>query len=219
MRNKTPPEAPYNCTMCPRLVAYLDDIRKDQPDWHNGPVDSFGDENARLLIVGMAPGRGGANRTGRPFTGDGAGDYLYRALDKHGFSEGTFDKDGHDDLRLIDCMITNAVRCVPPQNKPTGGEAANCRPFLVSRMAHLPRLGALLALGKIAHDNVISTFGLHRAAYPFAHNAVHELEIDGRSLRLFDSYHCSRYNTNTRRLTEPMFDDVFLAVRGYLDRS
>ncbi len=212
-----PPEAPRDCALCPRLMAYRQSIAQAEPDWHNAPVDSFGDPEARLLIVGMAPGRGGANRTGRPFTGDGAGDYLYAALAKHGFSTGQYDKNGKDDLRLHDCMITNAVRCVPPQNKPLGEEARQCRPFLVSRLAHLPRVHALLALGRIAHDNVLSTLGLRRAAYPFAHNACHDLVSGGRSLALFDSYHCSRYNTNTRRLTEPMFDAVFVAVKAYLD--
>ena len=212
-----PPEAPRDCTLCPRLVAYRQAIARDQPGWHNAPVDSFGDPQARLLVVGMAPGRGGANRTGRPFTGDGAGDYLYDALAKHGFSSGRYDRNGEDDLRLQDCMITNAVRCVPPQNKPLGEETRTCRPFLVSRMAHLPRLTALLALGRIAHDNVLSTLGLRRAAYPFGHGACHDLESQGRRVRLFDSYHCSRYNTNTRRLTEPMFDAVFVAIRTYMD--
>ncbi len=215
----TPPEAPANCTLCPRLVTYIQEIAKAEPDWHNGPVDSFGDENARLLIVGMAPGRGGANRTGRPFTGDGAGDLLYKALAKQGFSIGAFDKNGQDNLRLQDCMITNAVRCVPPQNKPTGEETRNCRPFLISRLAHLPKVIALFALGRIAHDNVISTLGLRRAAHPFGHGAEHILESQGRTIRLFDSYHCSRYNTNTGRLTEPMFDEVFMAVRTFLDKS
>ncbi len=214
-----PPEAPYDCTLCPRLVAYIKEIALAEPTWHNGPVDSFGDETARLLIIGMAPGRGGANRTGRPFTGDGAGDLLYKALAKQGFSIGEFDKNGQDDLRLNDCMITNAVRCVPPQNKPTGEETRNCRPFLVSRLAHLPKVIALFALGRIAHDNIISTLGLRRAAYPFGHGAEHDLHSNGRHYRLFDSYHCSRYNTNTGRLTEAMFDDVFRAVRAFLDKS
>ena len=214
-----PPEAPFGCTLCPRLVDYIDEIRKVEPSWHNGPVDSFGDEAARLLIIGMAPGRGGANRTGRPFTGDGAGDLLYKALAKQNFSVGTFDKNGQDDLQLKDCMITNAVRCVPPQNKPTGEETRTCRPFLISRLAHLPNVIALFALGRIAHDNVISTLGLRRAAYPFGHGAVHQVESQGRQFHLFDSYHCSRYNTNTGRLTEAMFDDVFTTVRTFLDKS
>lgn len=217
--DNTPPEAPKDCDLCPRLVAYLEEIRRCEPDWHNAPVDSFGDANAKLLIVGMAPGRGGANRTGRPFTGDGAGDLLYKALESHGFSSGKFEKNGNDNLALHQCMITNAVRCVPPQNKPLGEETRNCRPFLISRLAHLPKVTALFALGKIAHDNVLSTLGLKRAAFPFAHGAEHELQSEGRNFRLFDSYHCSRYNTNTRRLTEPMFNSVFKAVRHYLDQS
>ncbi len=219
MRTNTPPEAPANCTLCPRLVDYIKEIARVEPSWHNGPVDSFGEESAKMLIIGMAPGRGGANRTGRPFTGDGAGDLLYKALAKHGFSRGKFDKNGQDDLRLVNCMITNAVRCVPPQNKPTGEETRNCRPFLISRLAHLPNVIALFALGRIAHDNIISTLGLRRAAYPFAHRAEHELTSNGKTYRLFDSYHCSRYNTNTGRLTEAMFNDVFLAVRAYLDNN
>ncbi len=219
MSKAIPPEAPAYCTLCPRLVSYIKDIAAAEPDWHNGPVDSFGDTSARLLIIGMAPGRGGANRTGRPFTGDGAGDLLYKALAKQGFSQGVFEKNGNDDLRLKDCMITNAVRCVPPKNKPTGEETRNCRPFLISRLAHLPNTIALFALGRIAHDNVISTLGLRRAAHPFGHGAEHNLVSDGRHFRLFDSYHCSRYNTNTGRLTEPMFDAVFEAVRTYLDKS
>jgi len=212
-----PPEAPRDCALCPRLVAYRQTIARAEPGWHNAPVDSFGDANAKLLIVGMAPGRGGANRTGRPFTGDGAGDLLYKALAKHGFSSGNYSRNGDDDLVLNGCMITNAVRCVPPQNKPTGEETRNCRPFLVSRLAHLPKVVILLALGRIAHDNVLSTLGLRRAAWKFSHNARHDLGRKPRRLVLFDSYHCSRYNTNTRRLTEQMFDEVFEAVKKELN--
>ncbi len=219
MSTAIPPEAPRDCDLCQRLVAYRQDIARVEPDWHNAPVDSFGDIEARLLVIGMAPGRGGANRTGRPFTGDGAGDLLYKALEKHKFSIGKFEKNGNDNLKLRDCMITNAVRCVPPQNKPLGEETRNCRPFLISRLAHLPKVTALFALGRIAHDNVLSTLGLRRAAFPFGHGAQHSLNSEGREFRLFDSYHCSRYNTNTGRLTEPMFDEVFVAVRRFLDST
>ncbi|PHR62493.1 MAG: uracil-DNA glycosylase [Robiginitomaculum sp.] len=215
-QNNTPPEAPRNCKLCPRLVAYRNEIAAAEPDWHNAPVDSFGPDSARFLVVGMAPGRGGANRTGRPFTGDGAGDLLYKALIKHNFATGTYRKSIDDGLRLIDCMITNAVRCVPPQNKPTGPEASNCRPFLVSRIAHLPKLTTLLALGHIAHNNVLTTFGLRKKDYVFSHCGEHHFSADGRNLRIIDSYHCSRYNTNTGRLTEAMFDQVFEKIKSGL---
>jgi uracil-DNA glycosylase family 4 len=185
----------------------------DEPNWHNGPVDSFGPETAKFLVVGMAPGRGGANRTGRPFTGDGAGDLLFKALLKHGFATGVYKKSPDDGLALVDCMITNAVRCVPPQNKPIASEANNCRPFLISRIAHLPRLTTLLALGHIAHNNVLTTFGVRKKDYKFGHCAQHSIERDGRQFRLINSYHCSRYNTNTGRLTEAMFDDVFALIK------
>jgi len=212
----TPPEAPYDCQLCPRLVAYRQEIAEAEPTWHNGPVDSFGPETAKFLVVGMAPGRGGANRTGRPFTGDGAGDLLFKTLLKHGFATGSYNKTPDDGLELIDCMITNAVRCVPPQNKPTGAEANQCRPFLVSRIAHLPKLTLLMALGHIAHNNVLTTFGVKKTDYPFSHCAVHKIKLDGRKLTLINSYHCSRYNTNTGRLTEDMFDQVFEKIKTNL---
>ena len=174
---------------------------------------SFGDPGARLCVVGLAPGASGANRTGRPFTGDHAGRLLYAMLDRHGFSEGTFDARPDDGLRLVDAMITNAVRCVPPQNKPTGAEINACRPFLAARLAALPRLRAVLALGKIAHDSAVRALGGRLAEAPFGHGARHELG----GVALFGSYHCSRYNTNTGRLTEAMFDAVFADIRGFLD--
>ncbi|VAV97033.1 Uracil-DNA glycosylase, family 5 [hydrothermal vent metagenome] len=210
----TPYEAPYDCRLCPRLVAYRKEIAEVEPDWHNGPVDSFGSDTAKFLVVGMAPGRGGANRTGRPFTGDGAGDLLFKALAKHGFAKGTYDRRADDGLQLLDCMITNVVRCVPPQNKPIALEANNCRPFLLSRIAHLPQLTTLLALGHIAHNSVLTTFGVRKKDYKFGHCASHQINIDGRKLTLINSYHCSRYNTNTGRLTEQMFDQVFEKIKA-----
>lgn len=207
------------CARCPRLVAYRDENALKQPTWFNGAVSSFGDEAARLLVVGLAPGVSGANKTGRPFTGDYAGDLLYGSLDKFGFSEGRFQARPDDGLRLIDAMITNAVRCVPPQNKPIGAEINACRPFLINRVAALPELKAMLLLGRIAHETVLRAFGFRLAAHPFAHGARHDVEIDGRAVSLFDSYHCSRYNTNTGRLTPEMFHSVFSAIRDHLGPS
>lgn len=209
-----PPEAPLDCPLCPRLVDYRHANAKANPDWFNGPVPSFGNDNAQLLIVGLAPGVTGANRTGRPFTGDYAGDLLYETLDKFGFSRGTYNKRADDGLELTGAMITNAVRCVPPQNKPTPLEAKTCQPFLVSRIKALPNLKAMLALGRIAHDSVLNTFGLRKVLHPFGHQAAHDI---APGIRLFDSYHCSRYNTNTGRLTPEMFDAVFTDIRRHLD--
>lgn len=211
-----PAEPPRDCPLCPRLVAYREENRRAQPDWFNGAAPSFGDEQARLLIVGLAPGRGGANRTGRPFTGDWAGDLLYPTLAKFGFSTGAFDPDGRDDLALVDAMITNAVRCVPPQNKPIGAEMTNCRPFLTARIEALPRLQVLIALGRVAHENTLRALGRKPSGYIFAHGAQHELDGPHGALTLIDSYHCSRYNTNTGRLTETMFHAVFEAARKRL---
>lgn len=174
---------------------------------------SFGQENARLLIVGLAPGRGGANKTGRPFTGDYAGDLLYATLLKFGFAKGQYRADPNDGLKLVDCMITNAVRCVPPENKPTPAEAANCRPFLIDRIDALPKMKAMVALGRVAHEATIRATGGALARYPFGHGAQHMLP---NGIQLFDSFHCSRYNTNTGRLTTAMFEDVFAAVRKAL---
>lgn len=212
-----PPEPPFDCPRCPRLVEYRETNAEKEPDWHNAPVHSFGSESARLLIVGLAPGRTGANRTARPFTGDWAGDLLYPTLQKFGFAQGDYDKDGNDDLRLVEAMITNAVRCAPPENKPTGEEANNCRPFLTSRIEALPELEILLALGGIAHNNTLRALGLSASSVKFSHNAWNEVEgPDGRRFKLVDSYHCSRYNTNTGRLTTEMFEEVFAGVRGAL---
>lgn len=209
---ETPADPPYDCARCPRLVALREGLRQREPDWFNAPVPSFGDSDARLLIVGLAPGLQGANRTGRPFTGDFAGDLLYGTLEKLGLSNGRFDARPDDGLVLMDSIITNAVRCLPPENKPVGAEINNCRPFLLAQIEALPRLRAIVALGKIAHDSVIRTFGLRLADHKFAHGAEHALKDDQR---LFDSYHCSRYNTNTGRLTPEMFESAMTAARDW----
>lgn len=201
-----------DCPLCPRLVDYRHQQRNLHRDWFNAPVPSFGDEDAELLIVGLAPGVQGANRTGRPFTGDFAGELLYGTLVKFGFASGTFRADPADGLRLNAAMITNAVRCVPPQNKPTPAEIKTCNGFLAAQIAALPRLRAMVALGRIAHDAVLSARRLRKSQFAFGHGASHDLG----DLRLFDSYHCSRYNTNTGRLTAEMFHSVFEAVRGAL---
>jgi uracil-DNA glycosylase family 4 len=184
-----------------------------EPRWFNDPVPSFGDPQARLLVVGLAPGRMGANRTGRPFTGDGAGWILYGTLLKTGFARGTYEADLHDSLELVDCMITNAVRCAPPGNKPLPVEEATCRPFLQARLAALPNLRAILTLGDVSRRNVLKALGRKPNAAPPGHG----VEFDAGPYRLFNSYHCSRLNTNTGRLTPEMFEAVFARIRGYLD--
>ena len=176
-------------------------------------MPSFGDETARLLIVGLAPGMQGANRTGRPFTGDYAGDLLYATLLEYGFARGHYQARPDDGLTMTDCRITNAVRCVPPQNKPLPAEIKTCRPFLIATIATMPRLRAILALGRIAHDTMLKTLDIRAVTAPFAHGAVHQA---GR-FRLYDSYHCSRYNTNTGVLTTEMFRSVFAKVKAELD--
>ncbi len=193
-------------------MAFRHEQRSAHPDWHNAPVPSFGDSAARLLIAGLAPGLKGANRTGRPFTGDYAGDLLYATLLKFGFAEGNYGADPADGLSLRDCIISNAVRCVPPQNKPLPSEIKTCNQFLRTRIEHLPRLTAIVALGRVAHDATLVALGAKRAQFPFKHGAEHEIG----GLHLFDSYHCSRYNTNTRRLTTAMFEEVFAKVRDFL---
>ena len=210
--SKSAPER--DCPLCPRLVAFRNEARASYPDWHNAPVPSFGDLSARLLIVGLAPGLRGANRTGRPFTGDWAGDLLYETLIEQGFAKGTYDERPDDGLKLIDCRITNAVRCVPPQNKPTPAEINTCRAFLISSYGEMKNLRAIVALGRIAHESVVRALGSKLSAMPFAHGAVHE----AGEFRLYDSYHCSRYNTNTGVLTPKMFKDVFKAVKKDLGR-
>jgi uracil-DNA glycosylase family 4 len=199
------PEPPKDCPLCPRLVAFRDDNKTTHPDWFNGAVPSFGPDDARLLIVGLAPGLKGANRTGRPFLGDYAGELLYRTLLKVGLARGKHDLSAPEALELVGCMITNAVRCVPPANKPLPQEVATCRQFLIGRIGSLPNLRALLALGRIAHDSILDAFRLKRGNFTFAHGARHEL-LSG--LVVFDSYHCSRQNTSTGRLTAAMFEEV-----------
>jgi len=208
------PEPPSDCALCVRLVEYRADNQAAHPDWFNAPVPSFGREDARLLIVGLAPGLYGANRTGRPFTGDYAGELLYRTLLETGLAEGAYEADPNDNLRLKYCMITNAVRCVPPENKPIGAEIKACRQFLRGRIACLPELQAILALGRIAHESVIAARDQRQADFRFAHAARHELP-DG--LIVYDSYHCSRYNTNTGRLTAEMFRAVLKQICDDLD--
>ncbi len=210
---QVPAEAPPDCPLCPRLVAFRAANRRAEPAWHNGAVASFGKDSARLLIVGLAPGLRGANRTGRPFTGDYAGDLLYATLLDLGFARGTYTASPEDGLQLIDCMITNAVRCVPPENKPTPAEIGACRPFLASRIEAMPRLAVILALGRIAHDSTLAALAARRSAFPFAHGARHAPKA---GLALYDSFHCSRYNTNTGRLTPQMFRAVLEAIRNHL---
>jgi uracil-DNA glycosylase len=215
-RRSAAPEPDKDCPLCPRLVAFRNENRHAHAAWFNGAVPSFGPENARLLIVGLAPGRKGANRTGRPFLGDFAGDLLYPTLLKAGLAKGRHDQAAPEALELADCMITNAVRCVPPQNKPKPEEVARCRPFLVARIEALPNLTSLLAIGRIAHDAILDTLGVKRSAHPFAHGARHALP---GGLTLFDSYHCSRQNTNTGRLTTSMFETVVAEAAASLRKN
>lgn len=215
-------EPPYDCPLCPRLRAFVLEQRRLHPEWHNGPVPSFlpgpnerhefKAENVRLLIVGLAPGLRGANRTGRPFTGDFAGDLLYATLAEYGFANECFDARTDDGLALNSTIITNAVRCVPPQNKPVGAEIATCRQFLSATISSLPALKAIVTLGVIAHQSTVRSLGLRVAEYKFRHGA----QIMTPDVTLFPSYHCSRYNTNTGRLTPDMFRAVFADVREYL---
>ncbi|MBL6931853.1 MAG: uracil-DNA glycosylase [Rhodospirillales bacterium] len=202
-----------NCSLCPRLVEYRQENRTRFPNWHNGPVPSFGKSDSALLIVGLAPGLKGANRTGRPFTGDVAGDLLYPTLISHGLAKGVFRAEADDGLELLNCRITNAVRCVPPQNKVTGPETAACRPFLSAEIASMKNLKVIVALGGVAHGAILSALGEKKSACKFAHGARHKLAA---GLIMTDSYHCSRYNTNTGRLTEKMFNEVFQAVVSLL---
>jgi uracil-DNA glycosylase len=202
-----------DCPLCPRLVAFRKDWRAREAQWFNAPVPSFGPCDARLLVVGLAPGLRGANRTGRPFTGDYAGELLYGALAEFGFAKGSYQAHVDDGLTLVDCRITNAVRCVPPQNKPNPDEIAACRTFLSATIKQMPRLAAVLALGRIAHETFVLACDARRAAFAFAHGAVHTLG----PLRLFDSYHCSRLNTSTGVLTPKMFTQVIAKIRTELD--
>lgn len=214
----SPSEPPPNCDRCPRLHDFIANWRGREPDWFNAPVPTFeppgGDAQVRLLIVGLAPGLRGANRTGRPFTGDYAGTLLYATLEKFAFAKGMFDARPDDGLELVGTAITNAVRCVPPQNKPVGAEINTCRKhFFTPTIARFENLQAILALGLVAHQSTVRALGGRVAAYPFAHGAAQDLG----GVRLFSSYHCSRYNTNTGRLTEAMFEEVFAGVREFLD--
>ncbi len=198
-------EPPLACPLCPRLAAFRAENRERFPDWYNAPVLTWGDSEPRLVIVGLAPGLRGANRTGRPFTGDYAGVLLYRTLLKLGLAEGAYEERPDDSLQLRGVLIVNAVRCVPPQNKPTPDEIGTCRRFLEGALARYATARTFLALGRIAHDSLLSTLGEKRSRFPFGHGNEHVLG-DGR--RLFDSYHCSRLNTNTGVLTDRMFEDV-----------
>ncbi len=202
-----------DCRTCPRLADFLDEVAASYPDYHARPVAPFGDPKARLLIVGLAPGMHGANASGRPFTGDYAGILLYETLYQYGFSSAPESLSRDDGLELYDCRITNAVKCLPPQNKPVGSEINNCNGFLQQELQGLPKGAVVMALGSIAHNAVIRALGLRQKAHKFGHNQLHDL---GDGLQLLDSYHCSRYNTQTRRLTPKMFHAVFERAKGLL---
>ena len=209
-------EPPRDCDLCPRLREFILTQRAAHPDWHNAPVPTFtpaADGDVRLLVIGLAPGLRGANRTGRAFTGDWAGDLLYATLLRHGFATGAFEARPDDTLTLLDCAVTNGVRCVPPQNKPTAVEVNTCRSFLIETLDRFANLTDLMCLGRISHDTTLRALGLRVAAHPFGHGSVARVEHGGRALRLHDSYHCSRYNTNTGVLTPEMFDAVVRGIR------
>jgi uracil-DNA glycosylase len=205
-----------DCRLCPRLSTFLDQVGEENPGYHARPVAPFGDKNPGVLIVGLAPGMHGANATGRPFTGDFAGILLYQTLFKYGFSNQATSTDAKDGLRLAGCRITNAVKCLPPQNKPLGEEVRTCNQYLKNEIASLRKGAILIALGGIAHQSVLRALDLRLADFKFAHNALHQLNAD---VRLLDSYHCSRYNTQTKRLTEAMFHKVFKRARQLLDKT
>ena len=206
-------ETLHACTACPRLAGFLGDVRKKHPDYHARPVAPFGDAQARVLVVGLAPGMHGANRTGRPFTGDYAGILLYETLHAFGFASAPQSVSADDGLQLADCRISNAVKCLPPENKPEPAEIRTCNPYLAAELAHAPELRVIVALGLVAHKAVLMALGLKQSACAFGHGARHELP-DGRVL--IDSYHCSRYNTQTRRLTRADFQEIFRRVRAEL---
>ncbi len=208
------PEPGRNCPLCPRLVEFRKEWRRKEPTWFNAPVPSFGPADGRVLIVGLAPGLQGANRTGRPFTGDYAGVLLYETLLRYGFAKGEYKARPDDGLTLVDCRISNAVRCVPPENKPTPLEIKTCRDFLLATLQEMTKLRVIVPLGRIAHDSVLTALGVKKSAYAFSHGCRHEIA----GLTLFSSYHCSRYNTNTGVLTPEMFRDVFAQVRAFLSR-
>jgi len=205
-------EPSRDCPRCPRLVSFRETWRAREPSWHNAPVPAFGPLDARLLIVGLAPGLQGANRTGRPFTGDYAGDLLYPTLIEYGFATGSYEERVDDSVRMVDARISNTVRCVPPENKPTTLEIRSCNEFLKAEIAAMPNLRAVVSLGRIAHDAVVVALGSKRSGHRFAHGCQHMLG----AIALFNSYHCSRYNTNTGVLTPQMFRDVFAKARAYL---
>jgi uracil-DNA glycosylase family 4 len=211
----SPAEPPRDCPRCPRLVAYRRENQDLYPDWFNGPAPSFGDHEARLLVVGLAPGRKGANRTGRPFTGDYAGTLLYDTLIKYGFATGKFEARPDDSLKLVGSAVTNAVRCAPPGNKPETSEENNCRPFLTARLEMFPKLKAIVTLGDVSRRNLLKALGLKASAGLPGHGT----EFQAGPYRVFNSYHCSRLNTNTGRLTTPMFEDLFGRVKAYLDAN
>ena len=202
-----------NCKRCPRLADFLREVKASYPNYHSKPVAPFGDPNAHFLVVGLAPGMHGANATGRPFTGDFAGILLYETLHKFGFASAPTSVDRDDGLRLRNCRITNAVKCLPPENKPIGSEINTCNDFLAAELASLPANGVILALGTIAHRSVLRALGRKQSGYPFSHGAVHHFSDE---LALVDSYHCSRYNTQTRRLTPAMFEQVFTLITDLL---
>jgi uracil-DNA glycosylase family 4 len=206
-------EPARDCGLCPRLVAYRQENQARNPDWWNGPAPSFGDPGARLLVLGLAPGRTGANRTGRPFTGDHAGVMLFETLLKTGFAQGRYDARPDDGLALVDCMISNAVRCAPPGNRPETPEEAACRPFLTARLAALPRLEVVVTLGDVARRNLLRALGLPASAGVAGHGA----EFTAGPYQVINSYHCSRLNTNTGRLTSEMFEAIFRRARSLLD--
>lgn len=203
-----------DCRQCERLAGFLDEVRERHPDYFCRPVPSFGASAPGLLVVGLAPGMHGANATGRPFTGDHAGIVLYETLHKFGFASAPQSRSSDDGLELIDCCITNAVKCLPPQNKPVGAEINTCRQFLSAELAEFRPDGVVIALGSIAHKSVVAAFGEKQKDYPFAHAAEHRMP---RGITLIDSYHCSRYNTQTRRLTTPMFEQVFARARDLVN--
>ena len=207
-----PPSA--DCSHCKRLVELRHRCRQQEPSWHNAPVESLGAISARILIVGLAPGLRGANRTGRPFTGDSAGGYLFAMLRRFGLAKGDYRDDGNDDIQLIDVRITNAVRCLPPANKPVAAEINACRPFLAAEINAMPRLDTILTMGRLAHDATLRGLGIRPTTLPFAHGASQTAVTDRGHLTVVSSYHCSRYNTQTRRLTDAMFADIFRMITG-----
>ena len=206
-------EPPRDCPLCPRLVAYRRENQRQNPDWYNGPAPNFGDWQARLLVAGLAPGRQGANRTGRPFTGDHAGWLLYETLGKFGYARGKYEARPDDGVTLHDCMISNAVRCAPPGNKPETSEELTCRPFLLGTLAALPRLKVIVTLGDVARRNVLKALGMKASAGTPGHGS----ETQAGKYLIINSYHCSRLNTNTGRLTPAMFEDIFRRARSVIE--